>query len=67
VSGSGYDGTGPPSPRGRFRRPPAERTAGPEELVGGRTVLRPCTVNPRATREDVEAALAKVEQLAATV
>ena len=36
-------------------------------VLGGRTALRLCTVNPRTTREDVEAALARVEQLAATV
>ena len=33
-------------------------------VLGGRTVLRLCTVNPRTTREDVEAALARVEELA---
>jgi aromatic-L-amino-acid decarboxylase len=36
-------------------------------VLGGRTALRLCTVNPRTTREDVEAALARVEELAATV
>jgi aromatic-L-amino-acid decarboxylase len=36
-------------------------------VVGGRTALRLCTVNPRTTREDVEATLARVEELAATV
>ena len=33
-------------------------------VLRGRTVLRLCTVNPRTTREDVEAALARVEELA---
>jgi aromatic-L-amino-acid decarboxylase len=33
-------------------------------VLGGRTVLRLCTVNPRTTREDVEATLARVEELA---
>jgi aromatic-L-amino-acid/L-tryptophan decarboxylase len=36
-------------------------------VLGGRTTLRLCTVNPRTTREDVEATLARVEELAATV
>jgi aromatic-L-amino-acid/L-tryptophan decarboxylase len=36
-------------------------------VLDGRTTLRLCTVNPRATREDVEATLARVEELAATV
>ncbi|HEX2374450.1 MAG TPA: pyridoxal-dependent decarboxylase [Actinomycetota bacterium] len=36
-------------------------------VLGGRTVLRLCTVNPRTTREDVEATLARVEEVAATV
>ena len=36
-------------------------------VLGGRTVLRLCTINPRTTREDVEATLARVEELAATV
>jgi aromatic-L-amino-acid decarboxylase len=36
-------------------------------VLGGRTALRLCIVNPRTTREDVEAALARVEELAATV
>ncbi|HET9560160.1 MAG TPA: decarboxylase, partial [Actinomycetota bacterium] len=36
-------------------------------VLGGRTVLRLCTVNPRTTREDVEATLARVEELATTV
>ena len=33
-------------------------------VLDGRTVLRLCTVNPRTTREDVEATLARVEELA---
>ena len=33
-------------------------------VLGGRTVLRLCTVNPRTTREDVDATLARVEELA---
>jgi aromatic-L-amino-acid/L-tryptophan decarboxylase len=36
-------------------------------VLDGRTTLRLCTVNPRTTREDVEAALARVEVLAAAV
>jgi aromatic-L-amino-acid/L-tryptophan decarboxylase len=36
-------------------------------VLGGRTVLRLCTVNPRTTTEDVEATLARVEELAATI
>ena len=36
-------------------------------VLDGRTTLRLCTVNPRTTREDVEATLARVEELAATV
>ena len=36
-------------------------------VLGGRTALRLCTVNPRTTREDVEATLARVGHLAATV
>jgi aromatic-L-amino-acid/L-tryptophan decarboxylase len=36
-------------------------------VLDGRTTLRLCTVNPRTTREDVEAALARVDELAATV
>lgn len=36
-------------------------------VLDGRTTLRLCTVNPRTTREDVEATLARVEELAASV
>ena len=36
-------------------------------VLDGRTTLRLCTVNPRTTREDVEATLARVEELAAIV
>jgi glutamate/tyrosine decarboxylase-like PLP-dependent enzyme len=35
-------------------------------VLDGRTTLRLCTVNPRTTREDVEATLARVEELATT-
>ena len=36
-------------------------------VLDGCTTLRLCTVNPRTTREDVEATLTRVEELAATV
>jgi glutamate/tyrosine decarboxylase-like PLP-dependent enzyme len=36
-------------------------------VLDGRTTLRLCTVNPRTTREDVEATLARVEELATSV
>jgi len=36
-------------------------------VLEGRTTLRLCTVNPRTTRGDVEATLARVEELAAIV
>jgi aromatic-L-amino-acid decarboxylase len=36
-------------------------------VLDGRTTLRLCTVNPRTTREDVEATLARIETLAAGV
>ena len=36
-------------------------------VLGGRTTLRLCTVNPRTTREDVEATLARLDELATTV
>ncbi len=35
-------------------------------VLDGRTVLRLCTVNPRTTREDAEATLARVEELASS-
>ena len=60
-----------------FRIPGADDAALPERAladgfafvtgadVGGRTALRLCTINPRTTREDVEATLSRLAELAA--